>query len=99
MTSQASDRRRWTFLSNHGHTLVYLAQHEDPRIRDVAEGVGITERAAQSILSDLAEGGYVTVTRVGRRNHYSLNPELPLRHPHEANHTVGELLAVFAGRD
>ncbi len=99
MTSQASDRRRWTFLSNHGHTLVYLAQHEDPRIRDVAEGVGITERAAQSILSDLAEGGYVTVTRVGRRNHYSLNPDLPLRHPHEADHTVGELLAVFARND
>ncbi|MCB9412605.1 MAG: helix-turn-helix transcriptional regulator [Actinobacteria bacterium] len=95
MTSSSASRGRWTFLSNHGHALVFLAKHDDPRVRDVAEGVGITERAAQSILSDLAEAGYVTVTRVGRRNHYALNPELPLRHPHEADHTVGELLAVF----
>jgi DNA-binding transcriptional regulator PaaX len=64
-------------------------------VRDVAEGVGITERAAQSILSDLVEAGYVSVTKIGRRNSYRLNAELPLRHPSEADHTVGELLAVF----
>ncbi|MDQ1247579.1 MAG: hypothetical protein QG597_1949 [Actinomycetota bacterium] len=88
-------QRQWTFLSNHGHILVYVAAHPDARIRDVADDVGLTERAAQGILGDLSDAGYLTVTRVGRRNSYRINPELPLRHPHEADHTVGELLEVF----
>lgn len=92
-----STHRQWTFLSNHGHILVYVAAHPDARIRDVAEQIGLTERAAQGILGDLAEAGYLTVTRIGRRNSYRVNPQLPLRHPHEADHTVGELLAVFGG--
>ena len=85
----------WTFLSNHGHTLVYLAQHDDPRVRDIAEGVGLTERATQGILSDLAAAGYIEVTRVGRRNAYRLHPEAHMRHRNESDHTIGELLAVF----
>jgi hypothetical protein len=96
MTTAPRSERRWTFLSNHGHVLVYLVRHPEPRVRDVAAGVGITERAAQSILGDLAEAGYVTVTRVGRRNSYRINPDLPLRHPDESDHTIGELLEVFA---
>jgi predicted transcriptional regulator of viral defense system len=95
--SGASNQRQWTFLSNHGHILVYVAAHPEARIRDVADSIGLTERAAQGILGDLAETGYLTVTRVGRRNSYRINPDLPLRHPHEADHTVGELLAVFDG--
>jgi len=37
----------WTFLTNHSHVLICL--HRDPqmRLRDVAEEVGITERAVQ----------------------------------------------------
>ncbi len=88
-------RRPWTLLSNHGHVLVYLARHPDPVLRDVAAGVGITERAAQGIVHDLAEAGYIAIERVGRRNTYAINPTLPLRHPDEADHTVGELLATF----
>lgn len=95
MTEHGTPPRRWTFLSNHGHTLVFLAQHDDPRVRDIAAGVGITERAAQGILSDLAEAGYVEITRVGRRNTYRLHPDAPLRHRNESDHTVGELLTVF----
>ncbi len=99
MNSATPSGRRWTFLSNHGHALVFLARNHDPRVRDVADGVGITERAAQSILSDLVDAGYVSVTKVGRRNSYRLNADLPLRHPREADHTIGELLAVFGGDD
>lgn len=94
-TGEAPGGRAWTFLTNHGHVIVYLTGSPDARIRDVADGVGITERAAQGILRDLVEAGYVTATRVGRRNTYRINASLPLRHPREADHTVGELLAVF----
>jgi hypothetical protein len=82
----------WTFLTNHGHVLVCIAGNADVRISEIARQVGIGERAAQGIVTDLVEGGYVTRTRVGRRNHYAVNPELPLRHPLERDHQVGELL-------
>lgn len=87
--------RTWTFLTNHGHVIVYLTGSPDARIRDVAEGVGITERAAQGILRDLVHAGYVTATRVGRRNTYRIDASMPLRHPLEADHTIGELLAAL----
>ena len=85
---------RWTFLSNHGHVLVCLASDPTARGRDVAERVGITERAAQAIINDLVEGGYVERTRVGRRNHYRINSHGPLRHPCEQPHSIGELLEL-----
>jgi DNA-binding MarR family transcriptional regulator len=85
---------RWTFLSNHGHVLVCLATDPTARGRDVAERVGITERAAQAIINDLVEGGYVERTRVGRRNHYRINMHGPLRHPCEQPHSIGELLEL-----
>lgn len=89
--------RRWTFLSNHGHVLVCLARNPDMRLRDVAEAVGITERSAQGIVNDLEEAGYVTKQRVGRRNHYRLEPDRPLRHPLEEHRAVGELLDLIVG--
>ena len=87
----------WTFLSNHAHVLVCLAADPDLRLRDIAERVGITERAVFTIVNDLEAGGYLTRIREGRRNRYELNPHGPLRHPLEAPHTVGELLAAIAG--
>lgn len=100
----ASDRppvRRphgWTFLSNHAHVLVCL--HRDPRarVREVAESVGITERAVLLILRDLEHEGILERTRVGRRNHYVLNLDAQLRHPLEERRTVGELLRMVEGR-
>ena len=82
----------WTFLSNHSHVLVCLSEDPDARIRDVAERVGITERATQRILSELIAGGYVVKTRDGRRNSYRVVTEQALRHPLEWSHSVGELL-------
>jgi DNA-binding IclR family transcriptional regulator len=65
------------------------------RLRDIAVAVGITERAAQRIIAELVADGYLTRRRDGRRNHYELHPELPLRHPLEEHHRIGELLSTL----
>ena len=93
---QTRAQRPWTFLTNHGHVLVCIAQDHGVRGRDIAQRVGITERAAQSIIADLVAAGYVRRTRMGRHNHYQINPDLPVRHPVEQSHRVGELLAAVA---
>lgn len=90
-----ADNAAWTFLTNHTHVLLCLTEDPNARLRDVADRVGITERAAQSIVTDLVHEGYLERTRVGRRNHYQVNGELPLRHPLEQHHQVGELLRVL----
>ena len=86
----------WTFLTNHAHVMVCLRRDPTARMRDVAEAVGITERAAQRIVSELEEAGYLAREREGRRNRYTLNTDLPLRHSLEGAHTSGELLDVLA---
>ncbi len=88
-------RSSWTFLTNHAHVLVCLAEEPDIRGRDIATRVGITERAAQAIVADLVSEGYVARTREGRRNRYTVNPDAPLRHPLEHDHTIGELLVTL----
>jgi predicted ArsR family transcriptional regulator len=87
--------RRWTFLTNHAHVLVCIAENPDIRGREIADEVGISERAVQGIISDLVEAGYVSRERSGRRNHYTINPDGDLRHPLEDDHTVGELLTML----
>ena len=91
----ARDQSRWTFLTNHLQVLACLARDPELRIRDIANLVGITERAAVQILGQLEASGYLTKTRVGRRNHYTVHGELPLRHPLQGGHQVGELLRVI----
>jgi DNA-binding transcriptional regulator PaaX len=86
----------WTFLTNHAHVMVCLGRDPGARIRDVADAVGITERAAQRIVAELEEAGYLVRERSGRRNRYTLHPDMPLRHPLEGGHSIGELLAVLA---
>ena len=75
--------------------LLCLQQNPDVRLRDVAETVGITERAAQRIVTDLVDAGYVTRERIGRRNRYTLNRDLAMRHPSQFEHEIGELLDVL----
>ncbi len=94
--SEGVARPTWTFLTNHGHVLVCIAEDPGIRGRDIATRVGITERAAQSIIADLVAGGYITRTRVGRRNRYEIHSDLPLRHPVEGGHSVGDLLVSLA---
>lgn len=93
-----ADQRRWTFLTNHGHVLVAVSRRPEARVRDLADEVGISERAALSILGDLEEAGYITKQRAGRRNSYRLNAELHLRHPAESMVPVASLLALFEPR-
>ena len=87
--------KEWTFLTNHAHVLLAIARDPTARLRDVAAGVGITERAAQAIVADLEAAGYLHRERVGRRNQYTVNPAGRFRHPAEADHSIGELLDLF----
>ncbi|GAA1265376.1 hypothetical protein GCM10009677_16740 [Sphaerisporangium rubeum] len=86
---------RWTFLTNHARILLEVARNPQARLRDMAERAGITERSAQLIVNDLEAAGYLQRTRVGRRNHYTVDPSRRLRHPAEADHRVEGLLALF----
>lgn len=88
----------WTFLTNHARILLCVFRDPDVRHRDLADRIGITERAAQRIVTDLVKTGYLDVTREGRRNHYRLHPELPMRHPLEHDHQIGEILALLQPR-
>ncbi len=99
MQEKQSDKpQHWTFLSNHAHVLVTLAQDPSARLRDVADVVGITERAAQRIIGQLESAGALTKEREGRRNRYLINEEAPLRHPLESHKTIGNLLQIVGKR-
>ena len=86
---------RWTFLTNHAHVLVTLHAQPDMVLREVAQVVGITERAVQRIVMELEEGGYIEREKVGRQNHYRVRTDVPLRHPIEAHRNIGDLLALI----
>lgn len=85
----------WTFLTNHAHVLFCLARESDIRLRDVAERVGITERAVQRIVTELEDAGYITRQRNGRRNSYEVHMHQPLRHPIESQRSVRDLLELI----
>lgn len=91
----AGGTRGWTFLTNHAHVLLCLAHGDPLTARELSQRVGVTERAVQAIVADLVAGGYLTKTKVGRRNSYTVNPAGRLRHPLESTHTVGELIDVL----
>jgi predicted ArsR family transcriptional regulator len=93
------EQRNWTFLTNHAQVLLCLAQDSEIRLRDVAQRVGITERAAQRILADLVDSGYVRSQRVGRRNHYTVDRTQAMRHAAQFGHEIGPLLDVLDVRD
>ena len=95
----SDEARTWTFVTNHTQVLLCLAHNPDVRLRDVAEKVGITERAAQRILADLVEGGYVERVRVGRRNRYSINRTGAMRHSAQFGQEVGGLLDLLESED
>jgi predicted ArsR family transcriptional regulator len=86
---------RWDFLTNHAHVLVSVARDPGIRLREIAANVGITERAAHRILSELVDDGYVVRKREGRRNRYQVKTKLPLPHPLAREHEVGDLLDVL----
>jgi MarR family len=85
----------WTFLTNHAHVLFCLAQDSEIRLRDVADRVGITERAVQRIVTELENGTFITRQRNGRRNSYIVHKHLFLRHPIESHCSVSDLLGLI----
>src|SRR5215210_2950221 len=87
-----------TFLTNHALALLCIADDPAVRIRDIADCVGITERAAHRIVCELESEGYLSRHRLGRRNHYEIHPDVPLRHPLERDHEVGEVLKVLLAK-
>jgi predicted ArsR family transcriptional regulator len=93
--SQTRSASTWGFLTNHAHVLLCVARDAQSRAREIAEQVGITERATQGILADLIADGYVTRTKVGRRNHYKINSRGHLRHPVLRDLSVGPLIDVL----
>jgi len=93
--SSSNGNKTWRFLSNHTQVLLCLQRDPDVRFRDIAEMVEITERAAQRIVADLIESGYVESERIGRRNRYRVNPDIAMRHPAQEGHEIGELLRLL----
>ena len=89
----AGTSQNWTFLSNHAHVLVCIAKNSDVRLSEVAELVGVRERTVHRIVHDLIDAGYISVTKVGRNNVYSVDLDKPLRHPLEAEHNIQAIVA------
>jgi len=89
------DGKPWRFVTNHTQVLLTIARNPDIRTRDIAEAVGITERAAQRIVAELAEAGFIESVRVGRRNHYTVHRDVTMRHPAQANQQIGDLLDLL----
>src|SRR3954463_8874324 len=88
----------WSFLTNHAQVLICLADDPDIRLRDVADTVGITDRAAHRIVRVLIAAGYVSRERNGRRNRYKVRPHLPLPDPLARGQRVGDLLEILLAR-
>jgi hypothetical protein len=89
----------WTFLTNHARALLCIAQDPGVRLRDIAASLGVTERSAYGIVTELAEAGYVVKQKDGRRNRYQIQAHLPLPEPARRERTVGEVLALLADTD
>jgi hypothetical protein len=95
MSSNRSDEKPWRFVTSHTQVLLCIASNPEIRIRDVAQLTGITERAAQRIIADLIEAGYLERRRVGRRNRYDVKADLKMRHPLQHEYEIGELLDLL----
>jgi predicted DNA-binding transcriptional regulator YafY len=87
----------WSFLTKHGRALLCIAHDPGVRLRDIAASVGITERSAYGIVTDLAAAGYAVKQKDGRRNRYQIQAHLPLPEPTSQQLAIGEVLALLAG--
>ena len=88
----------WGFLTTHARVLLCIAHDPGARLRDIAASLGITERTAHGIVTDLTEAGYVVKQKDGRRNRYQIQAHLPLPGPGSREPTVGEVVALFAAQ-
>jgi hypothetical protein len=87
----------WSFLTNHARVLLCIAHDPGARLRDIAADLGITERSAHGIVTDLTAAGYVVKQKDGRRNRYQIQAHLPLPEPASQEPAIGDVLALLAG--
>lgn len=85
----------WTFLTNHGRVLAYIAKHPQSTTQEIAQEAGITLRTVQKIIIELEAGGYIARHKEGRRNRYKVHPEIPMRHNLERDYAIGDILAAL----
>ena len=86
-----------SFLTNHARALLCIAHDPGVRLRDIAAMVGVTERSAHDIVTDLVDAGYVVKDKAGRHNRYRIQEHLPLRDPISRERTIGEMLGLLVG--
>ncbi len=98
-STEATRRRRWTFLTNHATVLIHVAGHRDDTISRIAETLGLTERTTAYVLSDLRAAGYIDVRRVGRHNHYKVRMGKPLRRESHRRAHIRDLIESLSGLD
>ena len=84
--------QKWTFITNHWLVLSYIFHNPTSTAREIANYIGVTERTTHKIISDLEEEGYIQRRKIGRRNVYSVDPQLPLRHHTKTDIMVEDLL-------
>jgi predicted transcriptional regulator len=89
------NRSEWTFLSNHGRVLIYLAKNNRTTAQIIAQDTGLSVRAIQKMIEDLEKEGYIIKEKIGRCNRYAVCPEMPMRHRLERRHKVGRLLSAL----
>jgi DNA-binding MarR family transcriptional regulator len=95
MSNENGSQKTWRFVTNHTQVLLCIARDPDVRLRDVADVVGITERAVQRIVADLVEASYLERERVGRRSRYVIHRDAEMRHRAQAGHEIGDLLTLL----
>jgi DNA-binding IclR family transcriptional regulator len=86
---------KWTFLTNHAQVLMCIAADPGVRLRDIATTVGVTERTAYGIVTDLTAAGYVVKDKEGRRNRYQIETHLPMPETVTHQRTIGEVLELL----
>ena len=86
---------QWTFLTNHGHVILYLSKHADATVREIADKIGITERAVLKIIADLSQEGYIKIQKNGRNNVYTLDLKKTLRHDLEKSCKIEKFLKLI----
>ncbi len=92
-------KKEWTFLTNHGRILAYVAKHPKATSQHMAERAGLSIRAVQQIITDLEKSGYIERHKEGRSNRYTIHPQLPMRHRLEHKHAVGDILAAMGYKE
>jgi hypothetical protein len=87
----------WSFLTSHARVLLCIAHDPGVRLRDIAASLGITERSAYGIVTDLTTAGYIVKHKDGRRNRYQIQAHMPLPEPASQQPTIGKVLTLLAG--